>query len=157
MPSIKITYLNTQLKKLRDFVEGTLVPLRVDPVHINLVVVAVEEICCNAIEHSDHQQDHSKDFIHVTIRPHLEGSTARVDIEIKDSNKNHFNLANYDMPDISTIVQHRCNGGIGLILFKKIAENINFKREAEQNICNFSTRVPIEGVRGCESTSLPHS
>ncbi len=145
MPSIKITYLNTQLKKVRDFIESTLVPYQIDPVHINLVSIAVEEICSNAIEHSD-LQDHTKDFINITIYPHVEGEMARLDVEIIDCNRNFFSLENYDTPDIHKIVQDKRSGGIGLILVKHIAQEINFKREAEHNICQFSTRVPVESV-----------
>jgi len=50
--SIRISCLKNNLSRVRNFVEGALKQHAISPIDINLMVLAVDELCANLIIHS---------------------------------------------------------------------------------------------------------
>ncbi len=116
------------LKGIRDFITGVLRNYSLSDVEINQMVLAVDEVCSNLIIHS--HQCNGQDSLELSIRNNKDSVT----FEIIDRSTNFFDLKNYQPPDISQIVREGKNGGVGLMLVKKLMDKV----EVEHND-NFST------------------
>jgi len=100
-----------------------------------LLVLAVDELCSNLIIHS-HKCNPDEQ---IEISLHKEND--EYIFEISDYNSSPFNVADYKAPDIHQIVTDKRNGGIGLILVKRIVDKIQFERKGARNICRISKRI----------------
>lgn len=133
--SIRISCLKNNLCKIRNFVEGALKQHAISPIDINLMVLAVDELCANLIIHS-HKCNPKED---------IEVSVSRKDnqfvFEIKDESAPSFDLLSYKEPDMKEIIAEKRSGGIGLILVKKIMDEIQYERSGSANICRVSKRL----------------
>ncbi len=133
--SIRISCLKNNLCRVRKFIEGALKQHSISPVDINLMVLAVDELCANLIIHS-HDCNPKED---------IEVSVSRKDnqfvFEIKDESAPSFDLLSYKEPDMKEIIAEKRGGGIGLILVKKIMDEIQYERNGSANICRVSKRL----------------
>lgn len=139
--SIRISCLKNNLRRVRNFVEGVLKQHALSPVDINLMVLAVDELCANMIIHS-HQCNPKED---------IEVSVSKKDnqfvFEIKDESQPCFDLLSYKEPDMKEIIAEKRSGGIGLILVKKIMDEIQYERSGNANICRVSKRLSLDNPK----------
>lgn len=133
MPNIKVSCLKQNLKRVRQFVSDTLESYPVNASDVNLMVLAVDELCANLIIHS--HDCNPNECIEVSVRK----NEMTFVFEIKDTAQfPPFDIASYQTPELQQVVSERRSGGIGLILVKKIADEIHFEREGNHNICRIS-------------------
>jgi len=135
--SIRISCLKNNLCRVRKFVEDALKQHAISPIDINRMVLAVDELCANLIIHS-HNCNPKED---------IEVSVSRKDnqfvFEIKDESAPSFDLLSYKEPDMKEIIADKRAGGIGLILVKKIMDEIQYERSGSSNICRVSKRLTL--------------
>ncbi|WMJ72694.1 ATP-binding protein [Cytophagaceae bacterium ABcell3] len=105
------------LKDLRSFVSGALESCNLSETEVNLLVLAVDEVCANLIVHACPEDD--KKFIEVTISDNAQGIT----FEITDSGE-PFDVNAYPVNDVRQLVKEKKKGGLGLMLVKKIVDSI---------------------------------
>jgi serine/threonine-protein kinase RsbW len=136
MHSLQVPCTKENLREIRFFVENALTHYSISANDIYFIKLAIDEICANLIIHSHHcNQD---DSIEVKIRH--EGSTFV--FEIHDQSNDNFNLLEYNSPDIQHIINNRKNGNMGLMLVKKIMDEIEVERKEGHNICRLYKSIP---------------
>ena len=92
------------------------------------MVLAVDEICANLMIHS--HNCNPKKHIGVKIKV-SEGK--EVVFEITDYGVG-FNFCRYKEPSLEDIIKEKKKGGVGLILVKRIMDQMEFIRKANRNI-----------------------
>jgi serine/threonine-protein kinase RsbW len=110
------------LKEIRRFVHHTLSKLSLPDHDIDMMVLAVDEICANRIIHSN-QNDNSRK-IEILIEDFSDG----VSFNISDQGIFYDPTGRKD-PSLEQLVQEKRKGGIGLMLVKKIMDSIEVKYE----------------------------
>ncbi len=126
--SIKISCSKSSLKDVREFAEKVLANYEISDVDKNLIVVALDEVCANIIIHS-HQCD-EKDHITVQIRE----EENILEFSIIDQGET-FNISEYTVPSLDALIKDKKAGGIGLILVKKIMDQIKIEKQDGFNVC----------------------
>jgi serine/threonine-protein kinase RsbW len=127
--NISISCSKENLAKIRQFVQQTLDMYQVSDVESHKLVLAVDEVCANLIIHANNcNPGHQLELI-IDIIP-----KKSVVFEIKDKGIG-FDISNYQEPEIEEIVNQRRRGGLGLILVRRIMDNIEFTNEKNHNIC----------------------
>jgi serine/threonine-protein kinase RsbW len=116
------------LAELRSFLQQNLAVYTLSEVDRHQVTLAVEEVCSNLIIHS--HACNPKDEIHLEIKSLDE----KMIVEITDKG-DAFNLLEYQVPELSQVIEEKRKGGIGILLVKKIMDEIEFESENGKNIC----------------------
>jgi len=135
--SIEVSCRKHNLRRVRSFVNEILENhYRLDACNANLLVLAIDELCANLMIHS--HQCNPSDLIEVRIT----NDQYNFVFEIHDQSNDTFNLLEYKIPDMKQIIKDKKNGGIGLILVKKIMDDIQFEKRGEHNICRLYKSFP---------------
>jgi serine/threonine-protein kinase RsbW len=141
---IKVSCSTKNLKEIRAFVSHTLEQLSISEIEINMMVLAIDEVCANFIIHSNHCNENQ----HIELK--IQDNSQGVSFEIMDEG-DPFDESTYQEPDINQLVKEKKKGGIGLMLVKRIMDNIEFKKEKDHTICrlfkkvNFADKVNFAG------------
>jgi serine/threonine-protein kinase RsbW len=118
----------SSLKVVREFVAGTLQQHQISDSEINMIVVAIDEVCANLIIHSHHCN--KEEHIEIRIIEKAKGFM----FEIRDQGET-FNISDYSVPSMEKIIKTKSSGGIGLILVTRIMDSIQVDREGTFNVC----------------------
>lgn len=137
--SLKVPCSKSKLKTIRAFVDETLGQYSISDVDLNMLVLAVDEICANLIVHS-YNTTNTSDCIELHINVEQNEGIA---FEIVDRNNEGFNIINYREPMIKELVKSRRKGGLGLMLVKRIMDEVQFKSSGNGNICRLYKRMPL--------------
>ena len=116
------------LSHLRSFLQKTLEDVALSDIQKHQVTLAVEEVCANLIIHS--HQCNPNNLIHLEVKDTSEG----VVFEISDQGE-AFNLNEYVTPDLQKVLTEKRKGGLGIILVKKIMDEIQFESKGGTNTC----------------------
>ncbi|MCZ6520258.1 MAG: ATP-binding protein [Bacteroidetes bacterium] len=127
-----------KLKKIREFVSEVLHKYNLTEVKINELVLAVDEVCANLIIHSHNCNPQESFEIKINVNK-KEGIT----FYIIDDGKIGFNLNQYKEPSINELIKKQKKGGVGLILVKRIMDDIQFKCSPERNVCRLFKKLKI--------------
>ncbi len=119
---IKIACTKESLKDVRAFVTSTLNRFRLPETEVNLLVLAVDEICANRIIHSNHCDGNKE--LEVEISDSADG----ISFSITDSG-DFYDASKQADPDMKLLIKERRKGGIGLLLVRKIMDSIEVKRK----------------------------
>lgn len=136
--SISVHCDKNNLKDIRLFLEKQLRETRVSEQEIDLIILAVDEICANIIIHSNHC-DNSK-FFNLDFQYIQASSTLK--ISLLDEG-NFFNFKAYQGLSLENLVNQQKKGGLGLKLVQKIMDKIEFKKLGEQNLCTMIKKVQM--------------
>ncbi len=124
------------LKEIRFWLGRYLEYLQLPAGEINLILVAVDEVCANAIIHANHECQERR--IQLRLARHEEA----VVVEVRDSGE-HFDFQHYHDPAISELkAASRC-GGLGLKLVNRIMDRVEFMQDTHQNVCRLYKRIPV--------------
>jgi serine/threonine-protein kinase RsbW len=121
--SLQIGCNNVNLKRVRTFVETTLGAYQVPGVETDWIVLAIDELCTNLMAHA-HPHDHAHQ-IEVRIICAANGLT----FEVRDPAPDDFDLLAYHLPDPQHIFRERRGGGLGLVLVRKIMDEVRAERQ----------------------------
>lgn len=131
---LKVSYSVDNLKDIRSFVTKRLQELSIPELEINMIVLAVDEVCANMIIHANPAE--KDQHLEVRIKDDQEG----VSFEIKD-NGEPFDPNTYEVPEINDIIKTKRKGGLGLMLVKRIMDKIEYKRENDQTFLHLFKKV----------------
>lgn len=125
---INIVCQTSALSELRTFLQHTLSGVSLSEIEKHQVTLAVEEVCANLIIHSHgcNPQDH--------IQLEVKDSEQKLIFEISDQGE-AFNILTYEEPDLKKVMIEKRKGGLGIILVKKIMDEIEFESENGTNTC----------------------
>lgn len=131
---IKIPCSKENLKVIRDFVNKSLIALKVNDAESDVIVLAVDEVCANVIIHSCNC-DISKNLELEVKKEHQ-----NIIVNIKDSGLS-FNPLEHKSNSLQEIVEAKRKGGLGLMLVNRIMDKIEYKVEKTFNICTLYKNV----------------
>lgn len=129
----KVPCKKEKLKEIRSFVSKVLHKHSISEVQISTLVLAVDEVCANLIIHSHkcNPDDHIE--LSITID---DGQIITFDI-IDEGDA--FDISRYKEPSLGEIIKKKRKGGIGLILVRKIMDDIKLiPKEDGHNICRLT-------------------
>ena len=127
--SYKVSCCKDQLQSVRDFVRNTLSNYIISDIEMHQMVLAVDEVCSNLMIHS--HQCNPKHSLELRIQIDRE---AGVTFEIYDYGKG-FNFKQYKEPCINQIIKDKRKGGVGLLLVRRIMDQVDYDFIGKQNLC----------------------
>lgn len=119
---------------MRKFVTDVLKEHNVSDIEINMMVLAVDEVCANIVIHGHPSDDMSEVKLGISFK------NDGVRFEIIDRG-NAFDIVSYQEPVIEDLVRNKNKGGIGIMLVKKIMDDIQFKSTATKNTLTLYKKV----------------
>jgi len=123
----KVCCSKNKLGEIRRFIKQVLSKHEVPELELNTIVLAVDEVCANLIIHSHN----------CNAKEQLELKVSFIDdkiiFDIID-NGIGFNIKNYKEPSLFDIVQQKKKGGIGLMLVRRIMDDIEFIEGEKTNV-----------------------
>jgi serine/threonine-protein kinase RsbW len=125
---LNIACQTSALSQLRTFLQHSLSGVSLTEIEKHQVTLAVEEVCANLIIHS--HGCNPKDHIQLEIKD----SAQKLIFEISDQGE-AFNILTYEAPDLKKVMVEKRKGGLGIILVKKIMDEIEFESENGTNTC----------------------
>ncbi len=131
------------LKEIRLWLGRYLKYLQLPDGEINLILVAVDEICANAIIHANHECSEKRIQLQLTRHDEV------IVVEVRDSGK-LFDFRQYHDPAIMELKDTGRRGGLGLKLVNRIMDRVEFVQDTDQNVCRLYKRIPIaQGLSTC--------
>lgn len=125
---LNISCQTSALSELRAFLNQTLGSATLTEVEKHQVTLAVEEVCANLIIHS--HGCNPQDVIQLEVKD----SDEKLIFEISDQGE-AFNILDYEVPDLKKVMVEKRKGGLGIILVKKIMDEIEFESNNGTNTC----------------------
>ena len=133
--SYKVPCKKEKLRDIRGFVKEVLGKHGLSDLDISTLVLAIDEVCANLIIHS-----------------HECNPKESIELEIKFENKNTlifsiidnaeiFNINDYEEPALDDIIKKQRKGGIGLILVKRIMDDIQILSKGQKYICKLTKKI----------------
>ncbi|RJR25288.1 MAG: ATP-binding protein [Desulfobacteraceae bacterium] len=104
--------------------------------------IAAEEALVNIIRYAYPEGEPGD--VHLSL---AEKDGQRIEIEFRDSGI-PFDPTSRKEPDIRLAISEREIGGLGILLIKRIADGISYRREAGQNILTLSADAPEGNQKG---------
>jgi serine/threonine-protein kinase RsbW len=117
---ISVPCVKSNLQRIRKFVVDVLREQHLSEVEVHSLVLAVDEVCANLMIHANHcSPEHSIDVkIDITAKE-------KVVFDILDRGYG-FDIREHPEPDLQDIIHSRKKGGVGLMLVKRIMDEIDF-------------------------------
>ena len=128
------------LAELRGFLQERLAAALLTDIERHQITLAVEEVCANLIIHS--HDCNPKEEIHLEVKE----LDKKVIVEITDKGE-AFNLLEYEVPNLSQVIEAKRKGGIGIFLVKKIMDEIQFESKNGKNICRLIKKCSTSNPR----------
>ena len=131
----KVPCSKSKLGEIREFLQRVLSENSIPEVTVNTLVLAVDEVCANLIIHS--HNCNPKDHLELNVK--VDGKT-EITFDIIDRGDG-FNIANYKEPLISDIVKQKRKGGIGLMLVRRIMDEIELIEGKNKNVYRLHKKI----------------
>ena len=132
---LKLSCCTAALVELRSFLQLSLNAYGFSEVDRHQLILAVEEVCANLIIHS--HACNPKELIYLEVKE----LKKKLTIEITDKG-DAFNLLEYEVPDLKKVIEEKRKGGIGILLVKKIMDEIEFESKNGKNTCRLIKKFP---------------
>ena len=124
-----------ELVKIRQFTSDQLEQHSVPDLQAHKLVLAVDEVCANLIIHANDCNPQSHIEFNIEFKP------KQIIFTFKDQGVG-FDINEYESPSMEEIVSTRRQGGLGLMLVKRIMDKIEFSTEKNHNICKLIKMYP---------------
>lgn len=99
-----------------------------------MITLAVDEVCANLIIHS--HKNNPKEFIILNIQE----QNGMMVFEIIDNGES-FNLLKHEEQPINQIVKQKRKGGLGIMLVKRIMDDIQIYNAPNYNVCRLYKKI----------------
>ena len=131
----KVPCTKSKLGDIRDFLQQVLSENSIPEVTINTLVLAVDEVCANLIIHSHNCNPDE----HLELKVKVIGNS-EITFDIIDHGDG-FNIGEYKEPLISDIVRQKRKGGIGLMLVRRIMDEIELIKGKKKNVYRLHKKI----------------
>lgn len=135
--SYKVPCRKEKLRDIRSFVKEILEKHGLSEIDSSTLVLAIDEVCANLIIHA--HQCNAKDSIEIVVN--VDQSSGLV-FDIIDKAE-IFDIAGYEAPKLEDIIKRQRKGGLGLILVKRIMDNIEILQKPSGNVCRMTKKIPV--------------
>lgn len=140
--SIKVPCCKSKLKTIRSFVDETLGHYILSDIDLNMLVLAVDEVCANLIVHAENDDKMSDECIVLNIL--VKKNT--IVFEVIDHKEHNFDFSTYREPKLEDLVRTKRKGGLGLMLVRRIMDDVEFKTKDHLNVCRMVKKMPVLAV-----------
>ena len=117
--SITIPCAKSNLQQIRSFIIEILKAEKLSDLEVHSMVLAVDEVCANIIIHSSNCSSEQ------TMEVNIDVKKTKVVFEILDNGMG-FDIRQYPEPDLKEIIKSKRKGGVGLMLVKRIMDEIDY-------------------------------
>jgi serine/threonine-protein kinase RsbW len=124
-----------ELVNVRQFTSDVLEQHKVPDLQAHKLVLAVDEVCANLIIHANHCNPDSRIELEIEFKP------TQIIFTFRDKGVG-FDISTYESPSVEELVSSRRQGGLGLMLVKRIMDKIEFSTEKNHNICKLIKLYP---------------
>ena len=131
----KVPCSKSKLGEIREFLQRVLSENSIPEVTVNTLVLAVDEVCANLIIHSHNCNPDEQIELKVNVNGQSE-----ITFDIIDHGDG-FNIGNYEEPSISDIVKQKRKGGIGLMLVRRIMDEIELIEGKKGNVYRLHKKI----------------
>ncbi len=135
---ITIACTKDKLKEIRIFVRKSLQNHGLDDVQISAMVLAIDEISANLIIHGHDCNPKDKFELNIEV---IKGKG--VIFKIYDDG-DIFDINSYEAPNIDDLIKRQRKGGVGLILVKKIMDEIKLDSVSGKTCYRLYKNVEID-------------
>ena len=125
----------SKLGEIREFLHKVLREISIPEMTVNTLVLAVDEVCANLIIHSHNCNADD----HIELKVKING-TSEITFEIIDNGVG-FNISEYQEPSISDLIRDKRKGGMGLMLVKRIMDEIELIKGEKKNVYRFHKKI----------------
>ncbi len=125
---ITITCEKDELTRIRQFVADELEKNDIPDLEAHKLVLAVDEVCANLIIHANNCDPGNKIELDLAFFP------KQIIFTFRDRGVG-FDINKYESPSMDELISSRRQGGLGLLLVKRIMDKIEFSTEKNYNIC----------------------
>ncbi len=133
--NFKVPCSKNKLVEIRDFLYRVLHDNDIPDILSNTLVLAVDEVCANLIIHSHHCNPNEQIELKVKVEKDRE-----IIFDIIDHGDG-FDIGDYKEPSLSDIVKQGKKGGIGLMLVKRIMDEIELIQGKNKNIYRLHKKI----------------
>lgn len=116
------------LRSIRAFIANVLAEHQISEIEANMLILAVDEVCSNLIIHAHHCNPNHIINLDMSVSP------KSIVFEIKDEGE-MFNFLNYQEPTLEQLVKDQRKGGMGIMLVRRIMDDISFYKQNGRNVC----------------------
>jgi len=131
----KVPCSKNRLGDIREFLQRVLSENSIPEVTINTLILAVDEVCANLIIHSHNCNPDE----HIELKVKVTGNS-EITFDIIDRGDG-FNISDYQEPLISDIVKQKRKGGIGLMLVRRIMDEIELIQGKKKNVYRLHKKI----------------
>ena len=131
----KVPCSKSKLVEIREFLQQVLSENAIPDVTVNALVLAVDEVCANLIIHSHNCNPDEN----IELKVNVHGKSD-ITFDIIDHGVG-FNISDYEEPLISDIIKQKRKGGIGLMLVKRIMDEIEFIKGEKKNVYRLHKKI----------------
>lgn len=131
----KVSCSRDKLQSIRQFVKEKLHKHCLSELEISAIVLAIDEVCSNLIIHSNKCNPDESIKLIMEVK-----NSKEVFFEITDQGE-AFDIRKYKEPTLEEIIKSRKKGGMGLILVKRIMDDIKFFVGPKKNICRLYKKI----------------
>ncbi|MEP1034535.1 ATP-binding protein [Ekhidna sp.] len=124
-----------ELVRIRQFTSDQLDEHNVPDLQAHKLVLAVDEVCANLIIHANDCNPASRIEFNIDFKP------KQIIFTFKDRGVG-FDINEYKSPSMEELISTRRQGGLGLMLVKRIMDKIEFSTEKNHNICRLIKMYP---------------
>lgn len=133
---ISVPCLKTNLQRIRQFIVKTLRDKQLPELDIHAMVLAVDEVCANLMIHANKCSPRHSIEVNIDL-----SDSQKVVFDIIDHSQG-FDIRQHPEPDLQEIIKNRRKGGLGLMLVKRIMDDIDFEVKDNQAIVRLAKRLP---------------
>ena len=131
----KVPCSKSKLGEIREFLQRVLSENSIPEITINTLVLAVDEVCANLIIHSHNCNPNEQIELKVKVNGQSE-----ITFDIIDHGDG-FNIGKYEEPSISDIVKQKRKGGIGLMLVRRIMDEVELIEGKKGNVYRLHKKI----------------
>lgn len=135
--SYKVPCKKEKLRDIRSFVKEILDKHGLSEIDASTLVLAIDEVCANFIIHA--HQCNAKDSIELVISVNKHEN---IIFDIIDKAE-IFDIGSYEEPKLEDIIKRQRKGGLGLILVRRIMDNIQIIKNPPENICRMTKNIDV--------------
>ncbi len=135
--SYKVPCKKEKLRDIRGFVKDILDKHGLSEIDSSTLVLAIDEVCANLIIHAHNCNSKEIIELQVNITPN-DG----IIFDIIDKAE-IFDIGKYEEPKLEDIIKKQRKGGLGLILVRRIMDDIQIIHESSKNICRMTKKIDV--------------
>ena len=131
----KVPCSKSRLGDIREVLQRVLSENAIPEITVNTLILAVDEVCANLIIHSHNCNPDEHIELNVKVTDNNE-----IIFDIIDRGDG-FNIGEYQEPSISDIVKSKRKGGIGLMLVRRIMDEIELIQGKKKNVYRLHKKI----------------